>query len=66
MTAYHPTLDIRARAAMPEADRGLTPRLRTSPEACTFAAMKTDEDEARWDEQLTKVAKHKTAPEKPE
>jgi hypothetical protein len=28
--------------------------------------LEADEDEARWDERLTKVAKHKPAPEKPE
>jgi hypothetical protein len=28
--------------------------------------VEADEDEARWDERLTKVAKHKPAPEKEE
>jgi len=28
--------------------------------------VEADEDEARWDERLTKVAKHKPAPEKPD
>jgi hypothetical protein len=28
--------------------------------------VEADEDEARWDERLTKVARHKPAPEKPE
>ena len=28
--------------------------------------VEADEDEARWDERLTKVAKHRPAPEKPE
>jgi len=28
--------------------------------------LETDDDEARWDERLKKVAKHKPAPEKPE
>jgi hypothetical protein len=28
--------------------------------------VEADEDEARWGERLTKVAKHKPAPEKPE
>lgn len=28
--------------------------------------LETDEDEARWDERLKKVAKHKPVPEKPE
>jgi hypothetical protein len=29
-------------------------------------ALECDEDEARWDERLKKVAGHKPAPEKPE
>ena len=28
--------------------------------------LEADEDEARWDERLKKVARHKPAPEKPE
>lgn len=28
--------------------------------------VEADEDEARWDERLTKVAKHRPAPEEPE
>ena len=28
--------------------------------------LEADEDEARWDERLKKVAKHKPAPEEPE